>query len=72
MINPNTSPIQSASSQASSAANPTGSAARTTFKAILSELKARPMKPLSLQRFPGLSTPRTLAQQVHSDTAGVV
>jgi len=72
MINSNTPPIQSGSSQASSAANPTGSAARTTFKAILSELKARPIKPLALQRFSSLSTPRTLAQQIHSDTAGVV
>ncbi|MGV3470110.1 hypothetical protein [Limnobacter sp.] len=72
MINPNTPPIQSVATQAGSAANPSISAARTTFKAILSELKARPMKPLSLQRFPGLSTPRTLAQQINSDTAGVV
>ncbi|EDM83710.1 hypothetical protein LMED105_13102 [Limnobacter sp. MED105] len=30
------------------------------------------MKPLALQRFAGLAAPRGLAQQIHSDTAGVV
>lgn len=72
MINPNNPLIQSASSQASGNAKPTGSAVRNTFKSILSELNARPMKPLALQRFAGLAAPRGLAQQIHSDTAGVV
>ncbi len=69
MINPNTPSIQAG---AVNAANSVGSVARNTFKSILSELNTRPLKPLAMQRFAGLTSPRSLAQQVHSDTAGVV
>jgi hypothetical protein len=72
MINPNTSSTQSVSSQASGTANPTGAAALNTFKSILTELNTRPMKPLALQRFAGQAAPRSLALQIHSDTAAVV
>jgi hypothetical protein len=69
MINPNTPSIQAG---AINAANSVGSVARSTFKSILSELNTRPLKPLAMQRFVGLTSPRSLAQQVHSDTAGIV
>lgn len=64
---PSVSPLLSLSTAEPAHFNASGSAARQTFRAILSELKAQPMKPLSLQRFSG-NAARNLAQQIHSDT----
>jgi hypothetical protein len=69
MINTNT---QLASIKTVDASNFASSSARNTFQSILSELSARPLKPLALQRFNGLAAPRSLAQQIQSDTSRVV
>ncbi|WP_138518481.1 hypothetical protein [Limnobacter alexandrii] len=72
MINTNSSSRPPVSALAANSADSTSSAVSNTFKSILNDLKARPLKPLALQRFSGLPAPRSLAQQIHSDTTVVV
>jgi hypothetical protein len=68
MININS---QLASIKTIGAGSHTSSAARSTFQSILSELSSRPLKPLAVQRFQGLAAPRSLAQQIQSDTSRI-
>ena len=69
MINPNSSSIQ-ATSLGISRSSGAISSVRSTFHEILGQLANRPLKPLGIQQFAGLDT-RSLALQVHSDTASI-
>jgi len=71
MINSNSHSIQAAS-QGVGQSGAIGSAPLGTFRAILTNLTQRPLKPLAVQKFAGQQLPRSLAQQVSSDTAAYV
>lgn len=47
------------------------STVRNTFQGIMANLAKRPLKPSSVQQFAGHTTPRSLEQQISSDTAAV-
>ena len=67
MINPNFNSIQASGiglGQASEAVSPV----RNTFQNILAQVAERPLKPVGVQQFAGVEK-RSLAYQVHSDTA---
>jgi hypothetical protein len=67
MINPNSSSIQ-ATSLGISRSSGAISSVRSTFQEILGQLANQPLKPLGIQQFAGSGT-RSLAHQIHSDTA---
>ncbi|MCR2746790.1 hypothetical protein [Limnobacter parvus] len=70
MINSNSHSIQAAN-HGIGQSGAAGSAVCGTFQGILSDLAKRPLKPLGVQKFAGLQPPRSLAQQIRSDTAAI-
>lgn len=69
MINSNPNSIQ-ASRLGSSLSIGAISPVRSTFQNILGQLAKQPLKPIGIQQFAG-SEKRSLAHQVHSDTAAI-
>jgi hypothetical protein len=66
MIDSNFSSLK-ASTVGLSGARDVAFSARNTFQSLISQLDARPLKPLAIQPFGG-SSQRNLDQQVRSDT----